>query len=64
MDEGIQKLTKITMDSQVFQRVAKNLTLEDFTIDEAIAQKAIDLVNSGEALTPEMIKEVVNLEKI
>lgn len=41
------------------KRVEKNLSLENISIDKKIAQRAIEVVNSGEKLTPELIKEVI-----
>ena len=61
---GVKAVTKITTDSREFKRAAKNLTLENFTIDEQLALHAIDVVNEGKTLTPAMIKEVVGIGKI
>ncbi|WP_332649827.1 Zn-dependent hydrolase [Lysinibacillus sp. 54212] len=57
-------MTKITIDSPEFKRVEKNLLLENFQVNKQLALKAIDVVNSKKILTPTMIKEALNLEKI
>lgn len=64
MNGGVKTVNKITIDSQAYKRAAKNLTLENFTIDEQLALSAIDVVNEGKTLTPAMIKEVVGIGKI
>lgn len=64
LNGGVKTVNKITIDSQVYKRVAKNLTLENFIIDEKLALQAIDVVNKGKTLTPAMIKEVVGIGKI
>lgn len=61
--EGI-KLKKITEDSIEYKRVEKNLTLENFSIDPVIAKKAIEVVNSGQPITPKLIRDVLNNGKI
>ena len=47
--------------SQQAANVEKNLKLENFTINEKVALRAIDAVNSGKNITPAMIKEVIKL---
>lgn len=56
---GSGSLSKISFNSAAYKRVEKNLTLEKISIDKKIAQRAIEVVNSGEKLTPELIKEVI-----
>lgn len=48
----------------MYKRVEKNLKLENFTINEKVALRAIDAVNSGKNITPAMIKEVIKLGQI
>ena len=57
-------MSKIDLESEVYKRVEKNLTLENFTINKQVALQAIETVNEGKSLTPKMIKEVVKLGKI
>lgn len=57
-------LSKIDLESEVYKRVEKNLTLENFTINKQVALQAIETVNEGKSLTPKMIKEVVKLGKV
>lgn len=55
---------KINLDSEIYKRVEKNLTLENFTINQQVALRAIETVNSKKPLTPSMIQEVMKLGKI
>nr|WP_106780859.1 Zn-dependent hydrolase [Lysinibacillus timonensis] len=57
-------MKKITENSIEYKRVEKNLTLENFTIDPIIAKKAIEVVNSGQPITPKLIRDVLNNGKI
>lgn len=61
---GGVNLSKIDLESEVYKRVEKNLTLENFTINKEVALQAIETVNEGKSLTPKMIKEVVKLGKV
>lgn len=56
-------MSKITFDSEMYKRVEKNLMLESIPINEKIAMKAIEAVNSRKKITPAMIKEVIQLAK-
>lgn len=55
---------KINLESEMYKRVEKNLTLENFTINKQVALRAIETVNNKTHLTPAMIKEVMKLGKI
>lgn len=57
-------MDKISLNSDMYKRVEKNLKLENFTINEKVALRAIDAVNSGKNITPAMIKEVIKLGQI
>ena len=52
------------IDSLEFKRVEKNLALENLHVNEELALKAIETVNAGKKLTPNMIKEVLELGKV
>lgn len=54
----------INLDSDMYKRVEKNLTLENFSINKQVALRAIETVNSKKPLTTSMIKEVMKLGKI
>lgn len=54
----------ISLDSEMYKRVEKNLTLENFKINKQVALRAIETVNNKTILTPAMIKEVMRLGKI
>lgn len=55
---------KINLSSEMYKRVEKNLTLENFSINKQVALRAIETVNSGKPLTTSIIKEVMKLGKI
>lgn len=55
---------KINLDSEMYKRVEKNLTLENFTINKQVALRAIETVNSKKPLTTSMIKEVMKIGKV
>lgn len=55
---------KITLDSDMYKRVEKNLTLESISINKQVALRAIDIVNSKKPLTAAMIKEVMKFGKV
>ena len=55
---------KINVESEMYKRVEKNLTLENFTINKQVALRAIETVNNKTPLTPAMIKEVMKFGKI
>lgn len=57
-------MSKIHLECDAYKRVEKNLTLENFPINKEVALQAIEIVNKGKSLTAEMIKEVVNSEKV
>lgn len=57
-------MKKIVIDSLEFKRVEKNLALENLHVNEELALKAIETVNAGKKLTPNMIKEVLELGKV
>lgn len=55
---------KINLNSEIYKRVEKNLTLENFSINKQVALRAIDTINSGKPLTASMIKDVMKLGKV
>lgn len=61
---GGEIMKKIVIDSLEFKRVEKNLALENLHVKEELALKAIETVNAGKKLTPNMIKEVLELGKV
>lgn len=54
---------KIHLESEMYKRVEKNLTLENIPINKEVALHAIETVNNKTPLTTEMIKEVMKLGK-
>ena len=54
----------INLESEMYKRVEKNLTLENIKINKQVALRAIETVNSKTPLTAAMIKEVMKLGKV
>lgn len=54
---------KIHLESEMYKRVEKNLTLENIPINKEVALRAIETVNNKTPLTTKMIKEVMQLGK-
>lgn len=57
-------MKQIQLNSPEFNRVLKNLQLEDLTLTPALQQKVIDIVNSGIEISPNIIKEALENDKI
>lgn len=57
-------MTKLTLDSPAFQRVSKNLSLENFQVEKSLALQVLDVINSKKQLTPTMIREAVSGRKV
>lgn len=55
---------KIHLESEMYKRVEKNLTLENIPINKEVALRAIETVNNKTPLTAEMIKEMMKLAKV
>lgn len=55
---------KIHLESKLYKRVEKNLTLANIKINKQVALCAIETVNSKTPLTTAMIKEVMKLGKV
>lgn len=55
---------KINLHSEMYKRVEKNLTLENIKVNEQVALRAIDTVNSKKKLTVSMIREVMQIGKV
>lgn len=50
-------MKSITLHSKEFERVLKNMEIENLYLSNSLQKKALDLVNSGQKITPSMIKE-------
>lgn len=57
-------MKEIQLNSPEFERVLKNLQLEDLYLTADLQQKVIDIVNSGIQISPKVIKEALNNGKI
>lgn len=62
--KGANEMKQIQLNSPEFNRVLKNLQLEDLTLTPALQQKVIDIVNSGIEISPNIIKEALENDKI
>ena len=62
--KGANEMKQIQLNSPEFNRVLKNLQLEDLTLTPALQQKVIDIVNSGIEISPSVIKEALENDKI
>lgn len=52
-------MKQIQLDSPEFNRVLKNMQLENLYLSLSLQQKALDIVNSGVIITPTLIKETL-----
>ncbi len=50
---------EIQLNSPEFNRVLKNMELENLHLSHSLQQKALDIVNSGMPVTPALIKEAL-----
>lgn len=57
-------MKKLHMESKEFRQVVQNLYLENMNLSPKLQRKVIELVNSGAILTPTLIKESLEHEKI
>lgn len=49
----------IQLNSPEFNRVLKNMQLENLHLSHSLQQKALEIVNSGIPVTPALIKEAL-----
>lgn len=52
-------MNKIQLNSPEFNRVLKNMQLENLHLSHSLQQKALEIVNSGMTITPDLIKEAL-----
>lgn len=57
-------MKQIQLNSPEFNRVLKNLQLENLSLTPAFQQKVIEIVNSGILISPEVIKEALADDEI
>ena len=50
---------EIQLNSPEFNRVLKNMQLENLHLSQSLQQKALEIVNSGMPVTPALIKEAL-----
>ena len=54
-------MKQIQLDSPEFNPVLKNMQLENLYLSHSLQQKALAIVNSGNIITPALIKEALAL---
>ena len=54
--------TKTTIDSKEFQEGVINLYYEGLEVSHELQEKAIAIINSGKELSPQLIKETLDIE--
>ncbi|MBO0586870.1 Zn-dependent hydrolase [Sporosarcina sp. E16_8] len=52
-------MKEIKLNSPEFNRVLKNMQLENLHLSHSLQQKALEIVNSGIPVTPALIKEAL-----
>jgi len=52
---------KIQLNSPEFNRVLKNLQFENLSLTPRLQKKVLEIVNSGEQISPTIIKEALNV---
>ena len=52
-------MKEIQLNSPEFNRVLKNMQLEDLHLSHSLQQKALEIVNSGMPITPALIKKAL-----
>nr|WP_106780809.1 Zn-dependent hydrolase [Lysinibacillus timonensis] len=57
-------MKKIKLYSPEFERVLKNLQLENLSLSPELKEKVIEIVNSGIQISPDTIKEALDHGKI
>lgn len=57
-------MKQILLNSPEFNRVLKNMQLENLRLSQSLQQKALEIVNSGMIVTPDLIKEALAHGKV
>ncbi|SES20153.1 Zn-dependent hydrolase [Psychrobacillus sp. OK032] len=57
-------MKQIQLNSPEFDRVLKNMQLENLYLSHSLQLKAIEIVNSGKIITPTLIKEALANGKV
>ena len=57
-------MKQIQLNSPEFNRVLKNMELENLYLNDSLQQKAVEIVNSGLKITPNLIKKALANGKI
>ena len=57
-------MRQIQLNSPEFNRVTKNLELENLSLSPVLQKKAVDIVNSRTQISPKMRQEALNDGKV
>lgn len=57
-------MKQIQLNSPEFNRVLKNMQFENLQLSQSLQKKALEIVNSGVKITPDLIKEALANGKI
>lgn len=57
-------MKQIQLNSPEFNRVLKNMQLENLQLSQSLQKKALEIVNSGIIVTPTVIKEALANGKV
>lgn len=57
-------MKQIQLNSPEFNRVLKNMQLENLHLSRSLQQKALEIVNSGISITPALIKDALANDKV
>lgn len=53
-------MKRLEVESQEFERILKNLQLENLTLHPTLQKKVVKIVNSGVKITPNIIRNALN----
>ncbi|WP_253724415.1 Zn-dependent hydrolase [Sporosarcina sp. HYO08] len=57
-------MKQIQLNSPEFNRVMKNMQLENLHLSHSLQKKVLEIVNSGIRITPALIKEALANDKV
>ncbi|MCJ7842297.1 Zn-dependent hydrolase [Lederbergia sp. NSJ-179] len=57
-------MNKLKIDSEEFNRILKNLHLENLSLNPTLQKIALEIINSGVEITPTVIKGALHRGKI
>ncbi|KXH81724.1 hypothetical protein AU377_05515 [Sporosarcina sp. HYO08] len=64
LQKGVYDMKQIQLNSPEFNRVMKNMQLENLHLSHSLQKKVLEIVNSGIRITPALIKEALANDKV